>query len=1627
MSLVSRSRRLFAAGTAAVLLAAGLPALAAGPAAADEPQRDYTAFVNPFVSTEDDFGQDLVGAEAPGSIVKINPMTVSGRSHSGYDYAEDEIAGFTHTNLNGVGGSGAGGDLLVVPTYETYESRPGTGTYAKSFSHDAEEATPGYYSVDLETDSGAIRAEATTDVRTGQDRFTFPQAGAASLVVDLRNNFTDRRGASLEVEALDDGRVALSGDVTGHFNGYDYTLHYYVESTAPVAGVRTWGGDGVLSDESSRDGTDIGAVLDLEVEADQQVGLRVAVSPISVEQAKTDLAVEMGDRSFDAVRDDTKAAWNEILGRIDVTASETSDPDGELQTLFYTHLYRMFGSPMNATSTSGTYRGLDGEVHTADGYVHYDGWGFWDDFRKYEILAIGYPEVFRDMAQSTVDLYATFASTGKGSLSNVTHSVPTVRFERAAVVIADAVAKGAQLRGLAQAWPALVSQSQGGYADEANERRGYIANEVDDTLGTAYDDWAMATIADSLGKTEEAEKYRLRAANWTNLYRSDAVTLADGEKSGLIFPKNANGSWVDADPERFEDGNVYQGTLWQYHWYAANDMGGLIDKMGGEERARDALSFMFGEHAPDDGTRMLHANANEIDLQAPYLFNYVGAPAKTQHWVRSIYTKETWNRYIATGSTHEYPSGGGEFTPPIKTKVFENSPQGFLPTMDNDTGTMSSTFVSAALGLFPVLAGSDEYQIGTPFFENVRIDYPSGRTFDISAHGVSPDAYYVQSATLNGEAFDRTWVTYDQLMAGGELAFEMGDEPSDWAADQVAPSSLSDELPSSVYDPISAISVSSRLFAGTGDGTISNSIELKLANGSFAGADGDDLTDAITAQNLPEGLTLVAERAGSRSATLSLEGTAASSTRMDAIDDLVIRVSDEAFSRAPSNGSREFVFKVTFDGATLHVDSTRLKAAEDGSINTEATLTLSGASFAGESGRDLIADGALTLPGLPESVTASAIVSGPSTATLHLSGSLGEAERPSFALAFADAAFDGTPAARVRGDGISGLGTLVIERDQQWREQLSGLRNEADLVERGAYSPSSFTAFDAARATAAETLANEESSDDELQAAFERLSRAARGLQIVGTPYRVLEAEEFDESSGAPLSPQTSAIGGVGVGSWIAYDGIDFADDLPARVKLRYSNHPSDSATDEFVEVRVGAVDGPVAARVDVETTGGWNEFQTAEATIDDPALLAGTNRIYFVFGGTPDPTQPNSWIVNLDWAQFLRTAEDGPEQTAPVRIEAETYDADNGNGLKKEGGDAPGGNVGGTWDGGQLDYADRSFGSEPLTHVTVSTSTRDERVGDNPRLEFYLDEVSDEARVGEVALPKTGGWGTYVETTAALDRSVSGEHTLIVVMRADEIEGQEFTYVSNLQWFEFGPEPREEPEADLEALNAAIESAEPLRAEEERYVSIDFAVFAAALDEASRVAGTAGIAQAEADEAQRVLALAAGQLEWKPVRQLPGLIARAEAVDPESHEPDLIDAVNEALETARAIGADSSYEEHVAAVDALTSALDALGGSDEPSADLDVSVQARTRAVAGDQYVSVSVTNNEDAAVDVVVETAYGSKSFAEVQPGDTASVSINSREGSIPAGEATVTVTGTSGDAQVTVEKTAAYEAAG
>lgn len=785
------------------------------------------AYVNPFVATAGDYGQDMPGALVPNGLAKINPVTWPYRSHSGYDYMIPGIAGFTHTNLEGVGSNGGGGDLFVAPIKGRYigSSRPillgdpsslGSlpyGAAAKFYSHLAETAEPGYYQVQLLEANpasssleallpGAINAEMTADTRSGWDRYTFPAlTTTATLIVDLSVNFHDRIHATVETGRLPDGRASLQGQVDGSFFNVPYTLYYYAETTLPVTSLRTWGNDGSLSEAASQAGSDVGAILEFDTRSEKAVGLKITLSPISAAQARIDQANELADRSFEQVRADAYRQWDVLLSRVQVTASAASDPDGSLQSLFYTHLYKMFGLPVNATSTTGLYRGVDGQIREAVGYVHYDGFTTFDDFHKYAVIALVDPPRFRDMTRSMVNLFADLSHTGQTTPSALVNSVPTVRFERSAAVIADAVVKGVHLPRLAEAYPVLKAYSNGLWT-EANFQLGYFPDNVGDLLGTAYDDYAMSVIARALGYTDDADRLERRATHYRAIFNPDGFTAPGGERIGLLWPRAADGSFNAVDPEFFGGASLYQGTLWQYNFYNTADLGGLLQLMGGQEKFALAASYFFGEQAPDDCSRMLHSNANEVDLIGPYVFNYAGRPDRTQYWVRQIFGGSSCNRYIASGDAFPYAvTRDGEFVFPSKMRVYQLQPAGMLPTMDNDAGTMSSLFVAAALGLFPATPGTDAYLIGSPFFENVLLPTTGGGHFSISATGVTPESYYIQSARLGRCANPRTWLRHADIVAGGSLDFVMGTNASDWGRASELPPGLSDRQPVPGWNP----------------------------------------------------------------------------------------------------------------------------------------------------------------------------------------------------------------------------------------------------------------------------------------------------------------------------------------------------------------------------------------------------------------------------------------------------------------------------------------------------------------------------------------------------------------------------------------------------------------------------------------------------------------------------------------------------------------------------------------------------------------------------------------------------------------------------------------------------------
>ena len=314
-----------------------------------EKEDSYTQYVDPFVCTDVDYGQLFPGSVVPNGLVKLSPDTYPHNTldHAGYDYSKLQIQGFSHTRVEGVGGQGAGGDVLVTPTYVQYTKRPEAASRAMSYTKEDESAKPGYYSValtpnkgndsDVSKDNGKIKAELTSDIRTGYHRYTFPNKGRANILVDLNYTYhgTDVRNAILDVLEESSKTTALGGRFSGkNVSGYGkYTLYFYMETSKPATLVKTWNGS-TLSSEKSQKGNDLGAVLSFDVEKNEQIEVKVSISTISVEQAKIDMHNEVpGWNCFEEVYKKADTAWNSVLGKVRIENSSESDPTGELKQL----------------------------------------------------------------------------------------------------------------------------------------------------------------------------------------------------------------------------------------------------------------------------------------------------------------------------------------------------------------------------------------------------------------------------------------------------------------------------------------------------------------------------------------------------------------------------------------------------------------------------------------------------------------------------------------------------------------------------------------------------------------------------------------------------------------------------------------------------------------------------------------------------------------------------------------------------------------------------------------------------------------------------------------------------------------------------------------------------------------------------------------------------------------------------------------------------------------------------------------------------------------------------------------------------------------------------------------------
>ena len=714
--------------------------------------KDVVDYVNPLVGTESKFelstGNTYPAIAMPWGMNFWMPQT--GRMGDGwaYVYWHDKIRGFKQTHqpspwINDYG------QFSIMP--ETGEPVFDQDKRASWFSHKAEIAKPYYYRVYL-ADYDVVAEMAPTS-RAAIMRFTFPETDKANIVVDAFD-----RGSHIQV--LPEKNMIIgyttknSGGVPSNFKNY-----FVVQFSKPFTYRATVTNGNIAEGKLEAKENHVGAIVGFNTKRGEQVLVRVASSFISPEQAMLNLK-ELGNNSFDQVAEQGRKTWNETLSRIEV-----NDPNVDHLRTFYSCLYRSVLFPrsfyeIDAKGNTVHYSPYNGEVRP--GYMFTDT-GFWDTFRcLFPFLNMMYPSMNDKMQEGLVNAYLEsgflpeWASPG--------HRGCMVGNNSASIVV-DAIMTGrkgydkdklweAVLHGANSVHPQVKSTGRDGF--ELYNKLGYVpcdklSQSVARTLEYAYNDWCIYTMGKALGRPEKEIKiYAKRAMNYRNVF-DPSLNLMRGKDSNGKFETPFNPTdWGRSFTE---------GDTWHWTWCVFHDPQGLVNLMGGRDNFIHMMDSTFIV-PPVAKESMIHeeremqvmnmgqyAHGNQPIQHMIYLYNYVAQPWKAQYWLRQV-----------------------------MDKLYSANPDGYCG--DEDNGQTSAWYVFSALGFYPVCPGSNQYVLGTPYFKNVKLHLEGGKTLDITAQNCSTENKYIQTMTLNGATYDKNYITYNDVMKGGSILFNMGATPN---------------------------------------------------------------------------------------------------------------------------------------------------------------------------------------------------------------------------------------------------------------------------------------------------------------------------------------------------------------------------------------------------------------------------------------------------------------------------------------------------------------------------------------------------------------------------------------------------------------------------------------------------------------------------------------------------------------------------------------------------------------------------------------------------------------------------------------------------------------------------------
>lgn len=698
-------------------------------------------YVDPFIGTGGvgfGTGSTFPGPQVPYGLARPGPDTMSAAggptfSHCvGYSYDDNFIYGFSQTRLHGIGIVDAGAiALMPVPGAMTADKTTEKGRRL-TFSHKNEKASPGYYSVTF--DEGT-RAELTATPHVAYHRYTF--AGEGTLLLDIGHELptvkiVDGSLAIDEAKQEMSGFAHYSGGYSERFGGVP--VYFVAKFSSPLSKVGIWKAGALSEGAAAQKGGDIGAYFT----ASGTVTVAVALSFVDVEHARANLTAETME--FDAAKKAAEAAWEKDLSRMKLEARSARD-----LKIAYTALYHTLLMPTLGSDVDGSYRGLDNAVHKAEGFRYFTDFSLWDTYRTlHPFLTLLYPEYQTEFLKSMAAMSKEGAAPPKWVLG--IGETQGMVGDSAAVVFGDSYLKGLRDFDVRGAYEVLKKAANGRLPKNGRNNideyvsRGYIAIETggssgSSTLEYAYNDFALAALADGLGEKADAEIFRKRSSNWKNLWDSKSGMLLGRHKDGT-FPRNDDMlGWQDYWAE---------GTTWHYTWFVPHDIPGLAETMGGRDKFLTRLDDYFTLSSCQPQSKLApkpyYWHSNEPVLFVPWIYAELGAPERGAQWIR-------W------ALANEYTEGPGG-----------------VPGND-DGGTMSAWYLFAAMGIFPRVAATD-YLLGTPIFPKTTLALPGG-TLTITAPETSAKNLVPKSFTWKGAPLTRPRIEHAELSKGGALQFAL--------------------------------------------------------------------------------------------------------------------------------------------------------------------------------------------------------------------------------------------------------------------------------------------------------------------------------------------------------------------------------------------------------------------------------------------------------------------------------------------------------------------------------------------------------------------------------------------------------------------------------------------------------------------------------------------------------------------------------------------------------------------------------------------------------------------------------------------------------------------------------------